>query len=215
MKSIIVYGMIFLAGAATGSGVSYLVLKKKFAAEKDDELAEVRAYYKKKVESGAEFFDEMNKKMKEIANENRDKYEKAAEKSKNRKDVYSKDREDMQTLYNHMFNKEDEEDMAGKESPKEAPSRPYMISPEQYSNEYRHFAKVPLTYYADNETLVDGNDDPIDDIAGTVGFKALEHFGEYEEDIVNVRNEALGVDYEVTRIHDSFDFGEYNDEDDW
>ena len=90
-----------------------------------------------------------------------------------------------------------------------------LENPEQYSNEYRHFAKVPLTYYADNETLVDGNDDPIDDIAGTVGFKALEHFGEYEEDIVNVRNEALGVDYEVTRIHDSFDFGEYNDEDDW
>lgn len=213
MRNTIKYGVIFLAGVATGFGTSYLVLKKKFAGEKDTELAEVREYYKKKVAEGGVLYDTMAKKMKEASEENAKRY---SEETEARKIVRTPDnREDMQTLYNHMFSKEDDKDLAGREAPTEAPSRPYVISPEQFADENRHFAKVPLDYYMDNETLVDGNEDPIDDITGTVGFKALEHFGDYEEDVVHVRNEALGVDYEVTCIHDSFDYGGFDDEEEW
>lgn len=74
---------------------------------------------------------------------------------------------------------------------------PVVISPEEYGDgNYDHDLYV-LTYYDDGilandwwETL---------DIEETIGTDALEHFGDYTEDVVHVRNERLKADYEVTK----------------
>ena len=56
--------------------------------------------------------------------------------------------------------------------------------------------QISLTYYADG-VLADENDEVIEDVEDAVGIDSLNHFGEYEDDSVFVRNDARKCDYEI------------------
>lgn len=71
----------------------------------------------------------------------------------------------------------------------------YVISPDQFG-EIDDYERCTLTYYADG-TLADENDDIVDDIEETVVEDFADHFGEYEEDSVYVRNDIRNCDYEI------------------
>ena len=43
----------------------------------------------------------------------------------------------------------------------------------------------------------DENDEEVDDVDEIVGEESLNHFGEYEDDSVFVRNDRLKCDYEI------------------
>ena len=73
--------------------------------------------------------------------------------------------------------------------------KPYVISPYDYG-EADDYETESLIYYADG-VLTDDDNNPIEDVEGTVGKDALNHFGEYEDDSVFVRNERLKIDYEI------------------
>ena len=45
--------------------------------------------------------------------------------------------------------------------------------------------------------MTDENYIPIDDIEGTVGIGFEDHFGEYEDDSVYVRNDVRRCEYEI------------------
>ncbi|HZK46450.1 MAG TPA: hypothetical protein VFC64_00760, partial [Atopostipes sp.] len=72
---------------------------------------------------------------------------------------------------------------------------PYVIPPEEFG-EFDNYEKIGLTYYAD-QVLTDDDDKSVEDIEDTVGFDSLNHFGEYEDDSVFVRNDRLKCDYEI------------------
>lgn len=74
---------------------------------------------------------------------------------------------------------------------------PHVISPDEYG-EMDEYDQISLTYYADG-TLTDDADRAMseDEIEETVGKESLNHFGEYEEDSVFVRNDRLKADYEI------------------
>lgn len=77
--------------------------------------------------------------------------------------------------------------------------KPNVISPDEFgSNE--DYEEISLTYYADG-TLTDDNDRAMseDEIEDTIGKDSLNHFGEYEDDSVFVRNDRLKVDYEILK----------------
>ena len=63
-----------------------------------------------------------------------------------------------------------------------------------------------MTYYEGDGFLADDMDELVDDIEDVVGFESLNHFGEYEEDAVHVRNDRLKADYEIL-----VDTGNYNE----
>jgi hypothetical protein len=76
---------------------------------------------------------------------------------------------------------------------------PYVITPEQFSElDYEGYATETLTYYADG-VLTDFLDNVIENVDDVVGEESLEHFGEYEEDTVFVRNDHLMTGYEIQR----------------
>lgn len=90
-------------------------------------------------------------------------------------------------------------------------NEPYVISPEEF-NELEDFDVVSLTYYAD-DILTDDRNEIIEDINGTIGVDSLNHFGEYEDDSVFVRNELLKVDYEILRdLRNYSDISTYKDD---
>lgn len=73
----------------------------------------------------------------------------------------------------------------------------HVIAPEEFGDlEDEGYAKVSLTYYVD-ELLADFYDNIVDDVAHTVGKDFAEHFGEYEDDSVFVRNDKKKIDYEI------------------
>lgn len=81
------------------------------------------------------------------------------------------------------------------EKPVSAVDAPYVISPEEFG-ELDGYSEITLTYYSDG-TLTDENDELIDDPEEIVGSDFHNHFGEYEEDSVHVRNDKLRCDYEI------------------
>ncbi len=89
--------------------------------------------------------------------------------------------------YNDMqYKKQNQEIVADK---------PYVIQPSDFG-EFDDYEKISLTYTADG-VLLDDMNEIVDDIEENVGEDSLEHFGEYEDDSVYVRNDAKKCDYEI------------------
>lgn len=74
----------------------------------------------------------------------------------------------------------------------------YVIAPENFGGEDDEYEQVSLTYYAD-DILTDIAGNIIDNVDELIGKESLNTFGEYEDDSVYVRNETLGIDYEILR----------------
>ena len=73
--------------------------------------------------------------------------------------------------------------------------KPYVISPDEYG-EMDDYDLYSYTYYAD-KVLADENNEPIEDVDQRIGLESLNHFGEYGDDSVYVRNDELKADYEI------------------
>jgi hypothetical protein len=74
---------------------------------------------------------------------------------------------------------------------------PYVISPSEFGSE-EDYECITLQYYAD-EVLADDWDEIIDDWEEVAGKEFYKKFGEYEDDVVYVRNKRLKCDYEICR----------------
>lgn len=83
--------------------------------------------------------------------------------------------------------------------------RPYVIAPEQLGD--MDYDEVEFTLYADG-ILADETGEAIDDedLEEWVGRQNLERIGEYEKDVLYIRNENQGTDYVICR-----DLGTYAD----
>ena len=77
------------------------------------------------------------------------------------------------------------------------PNLIYVISPDEY-NTLDGFSAYTLYYSADNQVL-DSDCVVLSEIevANMIGHDPYGHFGEYEDDSVHIRNEALECDYEI------------------
>ena len=85
------------------------------------------------------------------------------------------------------------------EEVKQDVDKPYVISPDEFG-EFYDYERIDLTYYSDG-VLADENDDIVDDADNSVGSDFAEHFGDYEEDAVHIRNDRLKCDYEILYDH--------------
>ena len=75
--------------------------------------------------------------------------------------------------------------------------RPYVISPDEFG-ENDDYETQSLDYYADG-VLAENMGNIVEDIESMVGRDSLNHFGEYEDDAVHVRNDAQQCDFEILR----------------
>ena len=80
---------------------------------------------------------------------------------------------------------------------------PYVITDDEFGNmEDEGYEMETLYYYLDG-TLADGDDNRVD-LDDLIGADALNHFDEYVQDTVYVRNEKYRTDYEVLLMQRSF-----------
>jgi hypothetical protein len=82
----------------------------------------------------------------------------------------------------------------------------YVISLEDFSDTHDEYAKVQLSYYEDDEVVVDDKDSILSSPEDFLGFQALTMFGKDSEDpdIVFVRNDTISTDYEIVRLHTAY-----------
>lgn len=181
----------FAIGAAVGSVTAWYICKKKYEQIAQAEIDSVKEVFSKK--STITPIAEVKVDSDEVAEKVIEKVAKA----KDNADIMhfaSKLNEMGYTNYSNM-----EFSMPGVDAEKamKHTERPYIISPDEF-DEMDDYEAISLTYYADG-VLADDMDELVEDVDDVVGNDFANHFGEYEEDSVFVRNDRLKADYEILR----------------
>lgn len=174
---------IFAIGAAVGAGAVWIGLKKHYAAivqEEIDSVKETYARLRNDIDCKIEKIDEV------------------------------KSKEEMLNIINTHYARTENERIDyysgySTEGKKTGARAPYVISPEECGEEMGYDI-TELTYYVQDELLVDGFGEIIEDPEDTVGKDFADHFGEYEDDSVFIRNDRLKTDFEILK-----DLGNYED----
>ena len=186
--------VIFLAGATVGAATAWLCAKRYYEHIAQEEIDSVKAVFAERKPINADITwsekQEENQHKADIAKLKPDLMNYAA-----------KLQEEGYTNYTEHSKKKSEE-----EKDESMDNEPYVISPDDYG-ENDNYTQISLIYYAGDRVLADDNDEIIEDIEGTVGEDFAEHFGEYEDDSVFIRNDRLRCDYEILRDNRAFSDG--------
>lgn len=194
---------LFGLGAALGFGCGWLFFKEKYRKIADEEIDAVKAYCEEKIlieRAKIDKIEENSKKIDEVINTyTKDGY---IDLSTLKKEEPHKKLQ--KTSYNKIGEKkEDEEVKAEKESPEEdEPTKPYLITEDEFLNDKNEYDKISLTYYIYDDTLADECDEMID-IEETVSTDIYNMLQDASDDLY-VRNNSLETDFEIMRIEGSF-----------
>lgn len=182
--------IIFVAGAAIGSVITWNFVKAKYEQIANEEITSVKDTYAKKLEEIRDHEIE-----EELGEDDED-------------DFYEKDTDDeefsegdMENYYDAVreYEHNDYDNSAQNELEVD---KPYVISPEEFG-EFDNYEQISLTYY-DDGYLADDMDDLVEDVEDIIGWELLNHIGEYEEDAIHIRNDSLKTDYEILRVMDRY-----------
>lgn len=182
----VINGIIFFTiGAATGSAVTFKVIKDKYAEYANQEIEAVRIRYQKEAE------DEKERRM-------------ASDVNRNKPDLmadYGAAFVDRGPTVPVREEKKVEEPV---EEEKEEVEGPVIIAPNELGD-IEDYKIIELTYY-DDDILAEGNDicdeKWINNHLGSTDV--LDSFGQYEDDSVYIRNDDLGCYYEILRSEDTY-----------
>lgn len=167
MNNKVVGFVMFALGAAVGSAVTWRFLKTKYERIAQEEIDSVK-----------EVFSRRNEKEK-------------------RYNIGIKEQKpSLQELADQLKHLKYETETASENKTEAKEQRPYVVTPEEFGQADEDYDIVSLIYYKDG-VLADDYDVPIENVDDIVGLESLNHFGEYVEDAVFVRNDKLKVEYEI------------------
>jgi len=177
MNKGLAFALGLILGGAGGGLLVNMMLKQQFEQKADEEIAACRNA----------FLEELEKRRKESGEKaHEEKKEAAVEAVK----TYSPEPEKAAKI----IERADEEK-----------KRPYIISPDVFDDEQNPYKRAELMLLSDSTVIKDGKAIDLEEIDTFVGREALTHFGEYEEDRVCVRNEMLGIDYEIIMVNETYE----------
>ncbi len=167
----------FALGAAAGTFVSWKILKTKYEKITEEEVQSVKDVYAKKYKENQNTVDKV---VEDISDD------------MVQEDLSKQYAETFQKLgYGSVTSTTDGEG----EKMKKKKTEPYTISPEDFG-ELDDYETTTLFYYQDG-FVANTDDEEIKDVDELIGVDSLTKFGEYEDDSVFVRNEALKTDFEI------------------
>lgn len=180
MKNLI----FLLAGAALGSLVTFAIVKKKYEQIAQEEIDSVKETFSKRNKKAEEKpVDDVKDEVK-TKNNNKEQYIKIANKYNTSSDDENEDLDEV----------EDEDKRI---------DRPYVISPDDFG-EFDDYECISLVAYMGDGVLTDDDDEIIDNVDEVVGLDYADHFGEYEDNYVYIRNDKFKCDYEISMDHRKF-----------
>ena len=159
--------VVFTAGAVIGSVVTWKLVKTKYERIAREEIESVKAVFSKKEVIEPDKISDIDITVKELKADQEEYFEKLDE-----------------CKYTNYADAKEAADL----------NKPYVIAPEEFGE--CEYETVSLTYFADG-VLTDDDNVIVEDVEFVVGKDSLNHFGEYEDDSVFVRNDELKADYEI------------------
>ena len=179
--------VIFASGVASGAFGAWYFLKEKYKRIAQEEIDSVKETFTVPKDAEPEKVEEEPKKAKLPEKPDITEY------AKRLSDYgYTK----------YSDNEEDEEYKVAETIEERAEMKPYVIAPEQF-REFDDYDVVGIHYFADG-AITDDELVILEDVEGTIGTDAVNHFGEYDDDSVYVRNERLKIDFEILRDQRSY-----------
>lgn len=207
-----IYGILmFISGAAFGAAITVKVVKTKYEKLANEEVKIVREYYASKrsetdttkvevedVEVTTKYTEEIKEldRIKKLDGEEKiDAYLDLIEKNGYTPKDTDKIEDDKNT--------EKKEIVTVKHK-----SNTVLITPEELGEEVEEYERcfdiTTLIYYADGVMAYHEDEHLVDDIEDLVGTEFKDHFGDYEDDAVFVRNFRNETDYEIIRDDDKY-----------
>lgn len=192
MKYKFINVLMFAAGAAIGSAVTWKFVKTKYERLAQEEIDSVKAAFSDRT---TDYQNETSETTEADVNQIQINWEELEDLDEDDEDD---DDEDL-NAYDELVNKYNNE----KGGAEEMVERPYVISPYDFGelDDYRQFE---LTYYADG-TLEDEDYNIVTDVDDLIGQTSLYTFGEYEDDAVFVRNERLRSDFQILKDYRTYE----------
>lgn len=177
--------IFFVVGAGVGSAVAWFLTKRKYEAMNARDIESMKEQYG----------NETKKPEKEVVSD--EKVKKTTEETiKEVKKCVDILNDAKYTKYSNCNKTDEELEVERNDDIGALREEPYVITPDQfYENEDND--RFSFTLWADG-VLTDENCDKVDDVDGVIGTESLKRMGEYEEDILHVRNDRLQCDYEIT-----------------
>ena len=198
MKKKLFNVLLFTAGAAVGSLVTWKVIKTRYERIAQEEINSVK-------ETWSRMMREESNKTAQADDDQDDEDEDYSDGEEFENDEPEYDQatviayHEIASMYKQSGDKteNDEEGDGGQDEEVPYVNGPVLILPEDFGDgDYDHELHC-LTYYADGVLADDwGKKYDVDE---TIGEDSIEHFGDYVEDVIHVRNERLNADYEVAR----------------
>ena len=199
MNKGLIFGCGMLLGGGLGSVGTLIVLKRKLNREKEQEIEELRAYYKKKMRE----LDAKSGEKKPVKNENEEKM--VENDTKNSENLVKKvglaerNTADLgrQKVHNEhvdytKFNKISE-NYTGTEA-RDLFQYPHEITEDEFDHE-EGYKKVILTYYECDDIIADVNDRQSEYTVEDFGYENMNDFG--FEGIKYLRNNKREEDYKI------------------
>ena len=192
--------LMFAAGAAIGSAVTWKVMKTKYEQIIQEEIDSVKEVFADRLGGCQEQADEHVEDDTEEERPGRTRQIDWAEledldEDEEESDFTEADLAEYARLVDNYTNEKGGVDKVAKE--------PYVIAPYDFG-ELDGYEQVELTYYMDN-ILEDEDYHIVTDADELIGPKALTTFGEYEDDAVFVRNERLRADFQILKDYRTYD----------
>jgi hypothetical protein len=193
MKCRFINVLAFAIGAAVGSVVTWKVLEKKYDKIVQEELESIRDRFGSEEDGTDEKCEDADD-----SEEGRS----SSHRQINWADLedLNEDEDDDKSEYERLTQNYSSE--KGGAELKEA-SQPYVIAPEDFG-EIDDYKQFELTYYADG-ILEDEEYNIIKDYEGLIGRDSLYTFGEYEDDSVFVRNDAIKADFQILKDYRTYE----------
>lgn len=174
--------LTFVAGATIGSFVTWRYIKVKYERIAEEEIESVKEVFSRRDSASGESTTRGLRAGSGASDEPMSRSNMKQERPASERVDYTRYSAKKQVV----VDKEKEED--------DNMSKPYIISPEDFGE--NDYTKVGLKIFSDN-VLVDDNDEKLDSTNDIVSLDVANHFGEYEDDSVFVRDDRLKVDYEI------------------
>lgn len=178
MNSTLSKALIFVAGVAIGSAMTCHFVKNKYERIAQEEIDSVRAAFDQRIADLEERVDSSDEAPEVPAREDRGAKVRA-------------EKRDYSAMLNNLGYTETEgeevDDVPG----------PYVISPDDFDMLSDEGYKSKTLYLCADDVLIDENNTRIEDRDDMIGVGSLNHFGEYEDDSVFVRDDRRKIDYEI------------------
>lgn len=197
MKYKIINLLMFAAGAAIGSAVTWKVVKDKYEQIVQEEIQSIKEAFCDRAPNDEDqsessddadvFYDDGTVQISMDDLEDLD------------EEDNEDDGPDDMTNYTRIVGNYTNE----KGGAEKMVEKPYVIAPYDFG-ELDGYSQVELTYYADG-TLEDDEYNIVTDVDELIGSDSLFTFGEYEDDSVFVRNERLRADFQILKDYRTYE----------